>query len=132
MLQCDFCYMIGPNMFDEFVKPELEMTCNKLEHAFYHLDGVGALPHLDSLLTIKALKGIQWVPGAGNPQSKDWPEVYRKIIKAGKRAQFVGDWWNFDKLVDQVGGAENFIIFGEAPLNQRREVESFLKRYNAI
>ncbi|MCY3023022.1 MAG: hypothetical protein NTW87_28940, partial [Planctomycetota bacterium] len=23
MLQCDFCYMIGPKMFDEFVKPEL-------------------------------------------------------------------------------------------------------------
>ncbi|MDO9542010.1 MAG: hypothetical protein Q7J98_06775, partial [Kiritimatiellia bacterium] len=41
MLQCDFCYMIGPKMFDEFVKPELEASCKKLDHAFYHLDGPG-------------------------------------------------------------------------------------------
>ena len=52
MLQCDFCYMIGPDMFDEFVRPELEASCRKLENAFYHLDGIGVLPHLDSLLSI--------------------------------------------------------------------------------
>jgi len=132
MLQCDFCYMIGPKMFDKFVKPELEASCNKLGHAFYHLDGIGELPHLDSLLAIKELKGVQWVPGEGRPQGESWPDVYRKIIKAGKRAQFVGDWRNFDKLMNQVGGAENFIIFGAAPISQRREVESFLKRYGAM
>lgn len=131
MLQCDFCYMIGPKMFDEFVKPELEASCKRLKHAFYHLDGVGQLPHLDSLLEIKELKGVQWVPGVGKLQGEDWPEVYRKIIKAGKRAQFVGDWRNFDKLVDLVGGAENFVVFGAAPMNERREVEAFLKRYGA-
>ncbi len=39
MLQSDFSYMIGPEMFDEFVKPELAESCRKLDHAFYHLDG---------------------------------------------------------------------------------------------
>lgn len=132
MLQSDFCYMIGPKMFDIFVKPELEASCKRLQHAFYHLDGVGQLAHLDSLLTIKELKGVQWIPGAGKPQGESWPEVYRKIIKAGKRAQFVGDWRNFDKLVDQVGGAENFIVFGVELPDKRREVEAFLKRYGAM
>ena len=132
MLQSDFSYMIGPKMFDEFVKPELEASCKRLDRAFYHLDGVGELPHLDSLLSIRELKGVQWVPGDGKPQGEEWPDVYRKIIKAGKRAQFVGNWRNFDKLVNQIGGAENFIVFGEAPQDQRRDVESFLKRYNAI
>jgi len=134
MLQCDFCYMIGPKMFDEFVKPELEATCQKLDHAFYHLDGVGELPHLDSLLSIDALKGVQWVPGAGNPQFKDWSEVYRKIIRAGKRAQ-VGlhcDWREFDRLVDKAGGAENMIMICEASSAERPEVEAFLKRYGAL
>ena len=124
--------MIGPRMFDEFARPELEASCKKLDHAFYHLDGVGQLAHLDSLLTIKELKGVQWVPGEGKPQGEAWPDVYRKIIGAGKRAHFVGDWRNFERLVDQVGGAENFVIFGSAPLNQRREVEAFLKRFGVI
>ncbi|MDO9541938.1 MAG: hypothetical protein Q7J98_06405, partial [Kiritimatiellia bacterium] len=125
----DFCYMIGPKMFDEFVKPELEASCKKLDHAFYHLDGPGELPHLDSLLEIKALKGVQWIPGSQNPHGENWPDVYRKILKAGKRAQFYGDWRNFGKLVDQVGGAENFVVFASAPVSQRKEAEDFLKRY---
>jgi len=129
MLQCDFAYMIGPDMFDEFVKPELAASCKRLDHAFYHLDGIGQLPHLDSLLAIKELKGVQWVPGAGQPHCKHWPDVYRKIIKAGKRAQFIDSWREFDALVEQVGGAENFIIFGGARQDERHEVEAFLKRY---
>lgn len=131
MLQCDFAYMIGPPMFAEFVKPELEASCKKLDHAFYHLDGVGQLAHLEQLLAIKELKGVQWVPGAGQPQGEDWPEVYQKILAAGKRAQFVGDWRNFEALTARVGGAENFIVFGEAPPNERPEVKAFLKRHGA-
>lgn len=50
--QCDFCYMIGPEMFDDLVKPELAATCARLPNTIYHLDGTGQLPHLDSLLTI--------------------------------------------------------------------------------
>jgi 5-methyltetrahydrofolate--homocysteine methyltransferase len=132
MLQCDFAYMIGPQMFAEFVRPELEASCRRLKHAFYHLDGIGQLPHLDSLLSIRELKGVQWIPGEGQPQGERWPEVYRKIIAAGKRAQFVGDWRNFDSLIRQTGGAENFIVFGSAPQRERNEVKAFLKRYGAL
>lgn len=90
MLQCDFAYMIGPDMFDEFVKPELAETCRKLGNAFYHLDGVGQLPHLDSLLSIPELKGIQWVPGAGQPGISAWLDVYARIRDAGKLVQVYG------------------------------------------
>ena len=50
----------------------------------------------------------------------------------GKRAQFVGDWRKFDSFIDKVGGVENFIVFGEASQDERREVESFLKRHGAM
>ncbi len=90
ILQCDFCYMIGPEMFDEFVKPELAASCKRLSNAFYHLDGPGQLPHLDSLLSIPELKGIQWIPGAGQPDETKWPEVYGKIRDAGKLIQVFG------------------------------------------
>ncbi|MBN2710910.1 MAG: hypothetical protein JXR97_00545 [Planctomycetes bacterium] len=116
MLQCDFCYMIGPDMFDEFVKPELAESCKKLVNPFYHLDGPGELAHLDSLLEIEELKGVQWVPGDGSKAIDQWPEVFRKIRGAGKLAQ-VMDGWNpkddvsaFERIVDQLGSAEGLVM----------------------
>ncbi|MCX7805348.1 MAG: hypothetical protein N3A38_09190 [Planctomycetota bacterium] len=132
MLQCDFAYMIGPKMFDKFVRPELAASCRRLQHAFYHLDGVGQLPHLDSLLSIPELKGIQWVPGAGKPQGDEWPDVYRKIFTAGKRAEYVGDWRKFDRLADKLGTTEGFVMFVSVTEKDRKEAEAFAKKYGAL
>ncbi|GAG07493.1 unnamed protein product, partial [marine sediment metagenome] len=54
--------------------------------AIYHLDGPDALMHLDDLLSISTLTGIQWVPGAGKDLtcSDTWMPVYKKIQAAGK------------------------------------------------
>lgn len=136
MLQCDFAYMIGPDMFDEFVKPELAATCRKLKHAFYHLDGVGQLPHLDLLLTIPELKGIQWVPGDGQPDVSHWPEVYRKIQRAGKliqvfSSQYAGGFGIVDVLAEQLGSARGIVIIGGADVKQEAEVRRMLKKYHA-
>jgi 5-methyltetrahydrofolate--homocysteine methyltransferase len=95
--------MISPEMFGEFAKPELEATCARLSRVFYHLDGPGQLPHLDSLLTIENLDGVQWVPGAGNPECDQWPEVYGKIHAAGKKIQVVdGDFDTLDTVIGQL------------------------------
>jgi len=87
MLQCDFCYMISPPMFQRFVLPDLAACCDALDHAFYHLDGKGALPHLDMLLSIGRLRGVQWIPGAGAPEPEHWPDVLARIRNAGKLCQ---------------------------------------------
>lgn len=131
MLQCDFCYMIGPEMFDTFVKPELAATCRRLGNAFYHLDGPGQLPHLDSLLSIPELKGIQWVPGDGQPDITRWPEVYRKIRQAGKLVQIFQSQSPLglralDVIAEQVGSAKGFILIGGGDIAQEAEVERFL------
>ena len=89
MLQCDFGYMIGPGMFDEFVKPELTASIRRLPRSFYHLDGKGQLPHLDSLLSIPELTGVQWQPGDGVPECEYWPELFTRIFAAGKKTQMV-------------------------------------------
>ncbi|MFQ3549744.1 MAG: hypothetical protein SNJ70_08345 [Armatimonadota bacterium] len=112
MLQCDFCYMISPEMFDEFVKPELTASCKRLSNPFYHLDGPGQLPHLDSLLSIPELKGIQWIPGSGVPDWHHWPEVYRKIRDAGKLIQVYGNRKTLDVLTEQLGSPKGIVIIG--------------------
>lgn len=129
MLQCDFCYMIGPEMFDEFVKPELAATCKRMPHAFYHLDGVGELPHLDSMLAIPELRGIQWVPGSNAPDWKHWPEVYRKIRDAGKLIQLMGDVETLDIVTEQLGSAQGIQFL--AWVSSESEATEFLSKYGA-
>ena len=80
-LQCDFCYMISPSHFEEFVLPDVLEQARHIERPVWHLDGVGELAHLDMILDIPGLAGIQWAPGAG--QAPEWDEkwfpIYRKI-----------------------------------------------------
>jgi 5-methyltetrahydrofolate--homocysteine methyltransferase len=87
MLQCDFAYMISPRMFKRFVMPDLTACCDFLDYGFYHLDGIGELPHLDQLIGLERLRGIQWQPGDGQPKAEGWLEVIAKIRDSGKRCQ---------------------------------------------
>jgi hypothetical protein len=86
-LQCDFSAMISPEQFETFVAPSLADACNRLDRTIYHWDGPGQIPHLDVLLEIPGLDGIQWVPGTGNPgtDSEKWYPLYRRIQERGMR-----------------------------------------------
>ena len=134
MLQCDFCYMIGPEMFDEFVKPELAACCERLGNAFYHLDGIGQLPHLASMLQIEALKGIQWVPGTGTESEDGWAPVYQQIHAAGKLMQtYDGDRLEWlDKIARQIGSVDGVVQIARVDQDSRRRGLEQLKRYGAI
>jgi len=137
MLQCDFAYMISSEMFDEFVRPELAASCRRLGNAFYHLDGPGQLVHLDSLLSIDELKGIQWIPGGGSPGVGHWPEVYKKIRDAGKLIQFFGDIGDLDTIAGQIGSAEGLALIcmdfdNPTPKPSETEIIDALDRYRVI
>ncbi len=85
ILQSDFSYMVSPDMFNKFIAPELASSSAKLKNAVYHLDGIGEIPHLDTILQIDSIKGIQWVPGDGEPSLKNWDELLLKILNSGKK-----------------------------------------------
>ena len=73
-------------MFEEFIVPELEDLCTAWTNVFYHLDGPGALHHLDRVLQIDGIAGIQWVPGSGQPHGwQVWRDLYVKVAEAGKK-----------------------------------------------
>lgn len=104
MLQCDFAYMISPEMFARFVLPELRSICKKLDYSFYHLDGVGQLPHLDLLLGLPELHGIQWIPGTGNAPVDAWINLLKKIRQAGKLVQVNTTCEGALNVLRQIGG----------------------------
>ena len=58
----DFSCMISNKMFEDVFLPGIINECRFYERAIYHLDGPGALQHLNSILSIKELDAIQWVP----------------------------------------------------------------------
>lgn len=83
----DFSCMISKDMFDSVFLEGIKNECRFYEKSIYHLDGPGALQHLDSLLDIKELDCIQWVPGAGNEGYHKWVDIYKKIQDKGKSIQ---------------------------------------------
>lgn len=85
-LQCDFSAMISSQQFEKFVLPDVVEQSRRLDRTIYHLDGPGQIPHLDMLLEVEELDGIQWVPGTGNPQCEalQWRPLYEKILARNK------------------------------------------------
>lgn len=84
---CDFSCLISDSDFDKYVLPSLKSELEYLDASMYHLDGPGALRHIDKLLALDNLHGIQWVYGAGATTAKDWTELMKKIQDAGKAIQ---------------------------------------------
>ena len=116
MLQCDFSTMISPKMFEKFVMPDLLQCCEKIDFPFYHLDGRGALRHLNSLLSIEKLKGIQWIPGAGEPAAEEWLPLLKRIRDSGKLCQVFVSAIGAMKICEEIGGKGFLFCIGDARL----------------
>lgn len=125
MLQCDFSYMISPAMFERFVLPDLEACCAHLEHGFYHLDGSGQIAHLDMLLAMPRLRGIQWIPGDGAPPPHEWLDLLKRIIDGGKLCQLFVSAEGARTIVRNLGG-KGFLLAIQEEMTAE-EAEAFLR-----
>jgi hypothetical protein len=122
-VQCDFCCMISPAMFGEFVVPYLTQQCDWLDYSMYHLDGETALHHVDALLAIESLDAIQWTPLGASGQSDIsptgghplWFDLYKRIKAGGKAVQ--ASWVKAHEIVPLIDavGPEGLYISAMAP-----------------
>lgn len=110
IIQCDFSYMIGNEMFREFVLPTLEEDTRRLHNIIYHLDGVGELKHLDDLLALPRLNAVQWIYGAGQPSAPHWLDVYQKIQRSGKQMMIIGSAQDYLQVLDQIHGTPYVLL----------------------
>ncbi len=83
-IQNDFCCMVGKPQFDEFFKEYINRESDVLDCCIYHLDGPGAVQHLESICEAPKLDLIQWVPGDGNRTVRHWPDLLKKVQALGK------------------------------------------------
>ena len=98
----DFSITISNRMFEEFFLPELIEEIEWLDRSIYHLDGPGALRHLDTLLDIKKLDAIQYVYGDGARPASRWLDVYKRIQDAGKNLHISVDPWEVDAFIEHL------------------------------
>ncbi len=115
ILQCDFSIMISQAMYREFFLDGLRSECQFLDHSIYHLDGPGALRHLEDILAIPELDALQWVPGAGNEVFNRWVWVYQKAQKAGKGIQVNCSFREIETVMQTLNPRGLYIIVMDCP-----------------
>ncbi|MCM8814721.1 MAG: hypothetical protein NC931_01860 [Candidatus Omnitrophica bacterium] len=91
VVQADFICMMSPEMFRKYVMPALEEEIEYYDHSYFHLDGPGALKHLDDILSIKKLGILQWQPGEGEKPNFQWLDILKKVQKAKKAVCVFGN-----------------------------------------
>lgn len=131
-LQSDISIMISEDDFRRFALPYLREQCRKIDYTLYHLDGVGAIRHLDALLEIEELNAIQWTPGVGEPQGGDpkWYDLYRRILAGGK--SIMPCWVTLDELrplLDNVGADGLNILMDFKNEKEIEQAMNILEKY---
>ncbi len=80
----DALALISPQMFQAFFLDDIKAQVDWLDYSLFHLDGPDCIRHLDILLDLPKLHGIQWVPGARYSSMLPWVPLLKRIQKAGK------------------------------------------------
>lgn len=124
---CDYWCMVSPDMAREIILPDILFEMQPLERSIFHLDGVTALKHLDLVLSIPHLNGVQWVYGAGQGPAARWIETYRRIREAGKCLQVLAYDAHDALAVLESLGPEGVWLTIEVPFQTVEEAQRFLK-----
>ncbi len=123
---CDFSAMLSPQHFQEFSLPLLQREVKPMSHNIYHVDGRGVARHLDYILSVPEINGIQWVQEMGNFRPiMQWVPLIKRVQSAGKSV-----------IVDlQVEELESFMaevepkgIFLWVGTNDEEEQKAIIKR----
>ena len=134
-IQCDYSYMLSPSLYDEFVHPYLIEQCRRLDHVIYHLDGIGELPHLDKILSIPNLSGIQWVPGEGKPDcfSEIWLDIYTKILEKDKHLiLYTQDHWKIPSFLKLLPKDKLHLLLIQTTCPNPKEMENLLNEIKSL
>jgi hypothetical protein len=122
----DFSIMISSAMFEEIFLPGLIRECQFLDRSIYHLDGPGALRHLDVILSIAELDALQFVPGAGREGYHKWVDVYRRVQAKGKAIEVFCTFQEIDAVMETIDPHGVYLNVSGVP--SREAGEAMLKR----
>jgi hypothetical protein len=130
-LQSDFSIMLAPDMFDDYFLPFIAEQTEMVPRTIYHLDGPGAIRHLDSLLDLPNLDGIQWVPGAGAKPAVEWIPLLKRIQEAGKLVYVYCESTHVQTLLEELSPAGLMLVVeGCSSLLETEQLLENAKKWN--
>ncbi|HHW47742.1 MAG TPA: hypothetical protein GXX14_03880 [Clostridiaceae bacterium] len=91
-LHCDISYCISTEVFKYLFWESQIRIADMTEYAYFHVDGVGVLNHLDLILSERRIRAIQWLPGDGRNYPMQWIDVYRKVQEKGRSLQIYAEY----------------------------------------
>lgn len=124
---CDFWCMVNDIIAREWILPDIVAEMAPLQRSLFHLDGPQALRHLDLLLELPQLTGVQWVYGDGHGPATAWIDVYRRIIDAGKCIQVVAHDPQDALDVLRALGPEGLWLCVWTPFHSTAEADAYLE-----
>ncbi len=98
VVQSDVICMMGQEHFRRWVLPALEEEIACHDRVYFHLDGPGALRHLDDILGIPGYWILQWQPGDGQKPNWQWLDILKKAQAAGKAVHVFGPGLNLEAM----------------------------------
>jgi len=128
--QSDVSCMLSPEMFDRFVLPELQLCAGLHDALWYHLDGGDARQHLPRLLSLDALRVLQYTPAPCEPPNG--PEhlaFYRQVQAAGKIVHIELPAANVQPLVEALDPTLLMLNTSCASVREGRELLAAAKRW---
>jgi hypothetical protein len=82
VLQSDVSCMLSNAMFRRFEVANLEHQAGQYKAVIYHLDGPGAIQHLETVCAVKGIEGVQYVP-VPNDSEEEIESLCRRIDSLG-------------------------------------------------
>lgn len=86
--------------------------------------------HLDQLLAIPNLRGIQWIPGAGQPEPEEWLDVLKKIRNAGKLCQLYVTRAGMQKIISSLGWQGFYFHINEDVMLTASQAQEFAHEFH--
>ncbi|MBQ2720116.1 MAG: hypothetical protein IJF23_01140 [Clostridia bacterium] len=127
-LQSDASVMISPEMFREFIEPELRIQCEMLDYSLYHFDGIEQIRHLDCLLSIENLNAIQWTQVAGQPPCTEFIPELQKIQKAGKNLVLGTDINQLKILMENLSSKGLYLLVHASTEEEGKEILDYISK----
>lgn len=126
---CDFSCLISPEQFAELVLPELRAELSYLDGSVWHLDGTQCARHLDALLSLEKLNGIQYVNSEFDRRPTDYLPMIRKIQQHGKLFQMAIGPEDLDAFLTELEPQGLFLTVSVKDESEAREIEEYVARY---
>jgi len=82
-VQCDFGVMLSPEMYKEFVMPDLARITSYLDYSTYHLDGVEQMRFIDMIASLPNINAIQWNPAVFDFHPSEHMASFKRIKEFG-------------------------------------------------